>query len=83
MLGTREHPRFRVTKSAEIEHGGDKIPCVVRNISMSGAAIMLEDLAARIPTNFNLKLTEDQLTLPCSTVWRRGFWMGVRFRDLS
>ncbi|MFO1110429.1 MAG: PilZ domain-containing protein [Bradyrhizobium sp.] len=82
MVGTRSHPRFRVTKSAEIEHGGDKILCSVRNISITGAALMLEDLSLRVPTHFNLLITEDQLTLPCSVVWRRGFWMGVRFRDL-
>ena len=82
MFGTRSHPRFRVAKSAEIEHGGDKIPCSVRNISISGAALILEDLAARVPTQFNLLVTEDQLTLPCTIVWGRGFWMGVRFRDL-
>src|SRR5262245_49176907 len=31
MVGTRAHPIFRVSKSAEIEHGGDKILCTVRN----------------------------------------------------
>jgi hypothetical protein len=49
MVGTRGHPRFRIAKSAEIEHGGDKIPCSVRNISISGAALVLENLAARVP----------------------------------
>ena len=83
MAGTRAHPRFRLAKSAEIDHGGDKIPCTVRNISISGAALMLEDLASRVPTHFNLLITEDQLTLPCSIVWRRGFWIGARFRDVS
>ena len=83
MVGTRGHPRFRIAKSAEIEHGGDKIPCSVRNISISGAALVLENLAARVPTHFNLLITEDRLTLSCSVVWRRGFWMGVRFEDLD
>ena len=82
MVGTRSHPRFRVAKSAEIEHGGDKIPCSVRNISITGAALMLEDLASRVPAHFNLLITEDQLTLPCSVAWRRGFWIGVQFEDL-
>jgi hypothetical protein len=52
MVGTRGHPRFRIAKSAEIEHGGDKIPCSVRNISISGAALVLDDLAGRVPTHF-------------------------------
>ena len=83
MAGTRAHPRFRVSKSAEIEHGGDKVLCTVRNISISGAALVLEDPGLRVPEQFNLQLTEDRLTLPCSIVWRRGFWVGVRFLDLS
>jgi hypothetical protein len=82
MVGTRAHPRFRVAKSAEIEHGGDKIACTVRNISISGAALMLSDLSIRIPNQFNLLITEDQLIVPCSIAWRRGFWIGVRFQDL-
>jgi hypothetical protein len=43
---------------------------------------MLEDLASRVPTHFNLLIPEDGLTLPCSIVWRRGFWIGVQFDDL-
>ncbi len=82
MVGTRSHRRFRIAKSAEIENGGDKIPCSVRNISNSGAALMLEDLASRVPAHFNLLIPEDGLTLPCSIVWRRGFWIGVQFDDL-
>jgi len=82
MVGTRAHPRFRVAKSAEIERGGDKIPCIVRNISISGAALILENLASRVPAHFNLLITDDQLTLQCSIVWRRGFWLGVQFDDL-
>ena len=79
MVGTRAHPRFRVAKSAEIEHGGDKIPCTVRNISINGAALTLPDLSIRVPTQFNLQITEDELAIPCSIVWRRGFWIGVQF----
>jgi hypothetical protein len=43
---------------------------------------MLEDLASRVPAHFNLLIPEDGLTLPCSIVWRRGFWIGVQFDDL-
>lgn len=79
MVGTRAHPRFRVIKSAEIEYGGDRIPCTVRDMSISGAALTLEEISARIPTKFNLQIAEDRLTLPCSVVWRRGFRVGVQF----
>jgi hypothetical protein len=36
-------PRFRVDKQAVAEYGGDKYPCVVRDISSSGAAIEFPD----------------------------------------
>jgi len=79
MVGTRANPRFRVTKAAEIEYGGDKIPCTVRNISITGAALTLSNLSNRVPTRFNLKIPEDRLNMPCSIVWRRGFQIGVQF----
>lgn len=81
MVGTRTHPRFRLTKPARIEHGGDRIPCTVRNISMTGAALTLSDFGLRVPDQFNLELTEDNVAIPCNVVWRRGFWLGVHFDD--
>jgi hypothetical protein len=43
MVETRIAPRFRVDKQAVAEYGGDKYPCVVRDISSSGAAIEFPD----------------------------------------
>lgn len=79
MVGTRANARLRLMKSAEIEYGGDKIPCTVRDLSTSGAALTFEGISVRIPKKFNLQITEDRLTLPCSVVWRRGFRIGVQF----
>ena len=79
MVETRIAPRYRVTKPAQIEYGGDKTPCTIRDLSTTGAALELSDLAARVPAAFTLIIAEDGLKLPCHVVWRTGFRMGVTF----
>lgn len=78
MVETRVAPRFRVTKPAKIDHGGDKINCVVRDISATGAAIEISDVV-RIPDHFLLSIPEDRLKLPCRVVWRTRYRIGVTF----
>jgi hypothetical protein len=79
MVETRAAPRHRVSKAAQIDYGGDKTPCTVRDLSVTGAAIELSDLMAPVPKSFTLVLPEDKLKLPCRVVWRKGFRMGVAF----
>jgi hypothetical protein len=79
MVETRIAPRHRVSKPAQIEYGGDKTPCTIRDLSETGAALELSDLRATAPQAFNLIIPEDKLKLPCRVVWRKGFRMGVTF----
>lgn len=76
---TRAAPRYRVKKPAKIEYGGDKIPCIIRDLSTTGAALELTELNAKVPAAFTLIVPEDGLKLPCHVVWRAGFRMGVAF----
>ena len=78
MVETRVAPRIRVMKAAKIDYGGDKYPCVVRDISSTGAALEFSDLI-RIPNEFTLIMPDDRLKLSCRVVWRRGYRVGVRF----
>jgi hypothetical protein len=78
MVETRIAPRLRVVKPAVIEYGGDKIPCTIRDISTTGAALEVSNLAG-IPLKFTLIVPEDKLKLPCQVVWRRDFRIGVAF----
>jgi PilZ domain len=78
MVETRIAPRYRVTKPAKIDHGGDKIECVIRDISATGAAIEISNLV-RIPDTFVLIIPEDRLRLNCRVVWRKEFRIGVTF----
>jgi hypothetical protein len=79
MVETRVATRFRVSKAATIEFiGGRPINCVVRNLSVSGAAIELSDLSG-IPDSFLLVMRDDGLRLPCRIVRRGGYTLGVAF----
>jgi hypothetical protein len=79
MVETRRAQRFRVAKPAQIERGGDKTPCMIRNISNSGAALQFQQSSGRIPAAFTLIIPEDDLKLPCRVVWRAPFKLGVVF----
>jgi hypothetical protein len=78
MVETRAAPRYRVAKPARIEHGGYKIACTVRDLSITGAALEVDD-AVTIPEKFTLVLLEDGLELPCRVVRRMDFRIGVTF----
>jgi hypothetical protein len=79
MVETRIAPRFRVSKPAQIEYGGDKTPCTIRDLSVTGAALELSDRSATVPSAFTLIVPDDKLKLPCRVVWRTAFRMGVTF----
>jgi hypothetical protein len=81
MVESRIAPRYRVNKRATINHGGDKYPCTVRDISSTGAALELSDSAAllRNVKAFTLLIPEDRLKLSCRVVWQRDYRMGVTF----
>ena len=78
MVETRIAPRYRVIKPARIEYGGAKIPCTVRDLSITGAALEVSDPIG-IPSKFTLVVPEDELRLPCRVVRRTGFRIAVAF----
>jgi PilZ domain len=73
MTETRIAPRYRFDKRAIAEYGGDKYPCTVRDISVTGAAIEFPDPVSLLPfaKDFNLIIKDDGLKLACRIVWRR------------
>ncbi len=81
MVEGRIAPRHRVGKRANINYGGDKYACTVRDISTTGAALELPDLISpvRKAKAFTLEIPEDRLMLPCRVVWQSGYRMGVTF----
>ncbi len=78
MVETRIAPRYRASKAATIEFVGGAIDCMVRDLSITGAALTVSDEIG-IPEKFKLVVHGDGLCLPCHVVWRRGYRMGVAF----
>ena len=78
MVEGREAPRYRVRKLAWIEHGGDKITCTVRDLSITGASLEVSD-PKNVPEKFTLVIPEDGLRIACQVVRRTEFRMGIKF----
>jgi hypothetical protein len=80
MTETRAAPRFRVLKPAKIEDGSFNVACIVRDLSLTGAAVEITDLDTKhIPATFTLIIPEDGLKLSCRVVRRSAFRIGVTF----
>jgi hypothetical protein len=58
---------------------GTAVDCAVRNFSPAGAALWLKN-ATNLPVKFDLYF--DNAIRHCIVVWRRPYWIGVKFRRL-
>jgi hypothetical protein len=65
-------------EAGTIEFVGGTINCVVRNLSVTGAALEVSDQTG-IPERFILVMPEDGLRLLCHIVWRKEYRIGVAF----
>ena len=74
----RASPRKTVLMSGAIEFAGSTINCLVRNISISGAALDVTS-SLDIPERFNLVFKADGTHIPCHVVWRQEDQIGVAF----
>jgi len=81
MVETRIAPRYQVHKPAVANYGGDKYPCMVRDLSTTGAAIEFAEPVGTLAIKraFTLIMPDDRLKLACRIVWHRGYRMGVTF----
>ncbi len=62
-----------------LEGGFAARPCVVRDMSATGAKITIDDLNS-LPGKLRLALSRDARTgRSCEVVWRRGKSVGVKF----
>jgi hypothetical protein len=64
--------------SGAIEFAGSTMNCLVRNISISGAALEVNN-PLDIPDRFNLVFKADGTRIPCHVIWRQGELIGVAF----
>jgi len=69
MVETRIASRHRVMKAGTIEFGSTAIDCMVRNLSVTGAALEVSNQIG-VPSKFTLVVPGDGLHLACNVVWR-------------
>jgi hypothetical protein len=77
---SRSTERHRTLKAGKIvfkqHYGLTVIDCVVRNVSVTGAAISVPN-AVKVPEEFELRF--DGQTRTCKVAWRRLERLGVKF----
>ena len=78
MIEKRAAQRFRVLKGGIVATDGGSIPCTVRNMSSTGAAV---EFAQRVdlPPNFTLRIERDRFTRRCRPVWCDRRRVGMAF----
>jgi hypothetical protein len=74
----RQTPRKSVLMSGAIEFAGTNINCLVRNMSICGAALDVST-CDEIPKIVDLVFKKDGTRIPCRVVWRQGEQIGVTF----
>ena len=74
----RASPRKPVLISGAIQFAGRAINCLIRDMSISGAALDIAD-SRDIPGRFDLVIKADSTHIPCHVVWRKEDRIGVAF----
>lgn len=74
----REISRKPVLMSGAIQFAGSTINCLVRNMSISGAALDVTN-PHDIPERFSLVFKADGTHIPCHVIWRQEERIGVAF----
>jgi hypothetical protein len=74
----RKHPRTEINEPAFVSSGGSVMSCTVRNISVEGAAIDVEN-PAFVPQRFRLVMANDSSVRECRIAWIQKNRIGVTF----
>ena len=77
-MENRTEKRRRVLKFGTIEFEGGAFSCMVRNLSLRGAALDVPPQVG-IPHEFTLIIPTDGLRLYCRSVWQKERRIGVEF----
>ena len=74
----RKYPRTEINEPAYVSSGGSVMRCTVRNISVEGAAIDVEN-PAFVPQRFRLVMAHDSSVRECQIAWIQQNRIGVSF----
>lgn len=83
-LEKRVAPRRNTMIEATIvfDGGRSRVPCIIRNLSESGAKLEVATGVSRIPRTFDLVVAKVR-PQACVVVWRTLRELGVQFQDPS
>jgi hypothetical protein len=76
----RKHSRTEINEPAYVSSGGSVMGCVLRNISVEGAAIDVEN-PAFVPQRFRLVMANDSSVRECRVAWIQNNRIGLTFVD--
>jgi PilZ domain-containing protein len=81
MPDRRRAPRLQTLQGAQVidQHNGAAIVCVVRNLSATGACLLVVSHDG-VPDSFDLTLNGDKSRYPCRVLWRTANQVGVEFQ---
>jgi hypothetical protein len=74
----RKYPRTEINEPAYVSAGGSVMSCTVRNISLEGAAIDVEN-PAFVPAHFRLVMAKGSSVHECRIAWIKQTRIGVTF----
>ncbi len=74
----RKHQRTEANEPAFVSSGGAVMSCVVRNISVAGAAIDIDN-PAFVPPRFQLVMAKDSSVRECKVIWIQRNRIGLAF----
>jgi hypothetical protein len=74
----RKHPRTEINEPAKLSSGGSVMSCMVRNISLEGAAIEIEN-PAFVPPQFRLVMANGSSVHECRIAWIQRNRIGLAF----
>jgi hypothetical protein len=78
----RKHPRTEIDEPAYVSSGGSVMRCVVRNISVEGAAIDVAN-PTFVPQCFRLVMVKDSsIVRECRIAWIQKNRIGLTFIDI-
>ena len=78
MIDKRAARRERVFKTGKVSFGCERVNCVVRNLSVTGAMIEVQTSDV-IPREIILDILGRGARFPCHVVWRHYRRLGVAF----
>jgi hypothetical protein len=74
----RKYPRTEIDQPAYVSAGGSVMSCIVRNISVEGAAIDVDN-PSFVPPQFRLVIAKNSTVHDCRIAWIQRKRIGVTF----